>query len=149
MTWPAMKKLIVSSRTCLSVRPAPVSGSVPSTSMLTRSSPPGERRRSAISGYRIESSSSRRRLKRRVEGSGSRAVSTTEVSTELAKARISPTAGPARSRSRRQSVWNRDAARLARLTLTISDSTSNGRPASALTAQESSTSEVASTNCRP
>ena len=149
VAWPAMKKLIVSSRTCLSVRPAPVSGSVTSTSMLTRSSPPGERRRSAISGYRIESSSSRRRSKRRVEGSGSRAVSTTEVSAELAKARISPTAGPTRSRSRRQSVWNRDAARLARLTLTISDSTSSGRPASALTAQESSTSEVASTNCRP
>ncbi len=62
---------------------------------------------------------------------------------------MSPTAGPARSRSRRQSVWNRDAARLARLTLTIADSTSSGRPVSALTAQESSTSEVASTNCRP
>ena len=149
MAWPAMKKLIVSSRTCLSVRPVPVSGSVTSTSMLTRSSPPGERRRSAINGYRIESSSSRRRSKRRVDGSGSRAVSTTEVRAELAKARMSPTAGPTRSMSRRQSVWNRDAARLARLTLTISASTSSGRPVSALSAQESSTSEVASTNCRP
>ncbi len=149
MVWPAMKKLIVSSRTCLSVSPAPVSESVTSTSMLTRSWPPGERRRSAISGYRIASSRARRRSKRRVDGSGSRAVSTTEVSAELAKARMSPTAGPTRSRSRRQSVWNRDAARLARLSRTISASTSSGRPLSTLPAPESSTSVVASTNRRP
>jgi hypothetical protein len=68
VAWPAMKKLIVSSRICLSVSPAPVSSSVTSTSMLTRSSPPGERRRSAISGYRIESSRARRRSKRRGRG---------------------------------------------------------------------------------
>jgi hypothetical protein len=149
VAWPAMKKLIVSSRTCLSVRPAPVSSSVTSTSMLTRSWPPGERRRSAISGYRKASSWARRRSKRRVDGSGSRAVSTTEVRAELAKARMSPTAGPSRSMSRRQSAWNSDAARLARLILTISDSTSRGRPVSASVAQESSASAVALTNCRP
>src|SRR5829696_8290354 len=149
VAWPAMKKLIVSSRTCLSVSPVPDDSSTTETSMLTRSSPPGLRRRSAISGYRNASSSSRLRWKRRVAGSGSRAVSSTEVTAELAKARMSPTTGPTRSMSRRQSAWNSDAARLARLTRTISASTFRGRPLSARAAQESSTSPVASTNWRP
>src|SRR5829696_5166041 len=149
VAWPAMKKLIVSSRTCLSVRPLPVSSSTTETSMLTRSSPPGLRRRSAISGYRNASSSSRLRWNRRVAGRGSRAVSSTEVTAELAKARMSPTTGPTRPMSRRQSTWNSDAARLARLTRTISGSRSRGRPLSAWPAQASSTSPVAATNWRP
>ena len=67
-----------------------------------------------------------------LEGYGRQFVeATTEVRAELAKARMSPTAGPTRSMSRRQSVWNRDAARLARLTRTISAATSSGRPVSA------------------
>jgi hypothetical protein len=47
------------------------------------------------------------------------------------------------------SVRNSDAARLARLILTISDSTSRGRPVSACRVQESSTSAVASANSGP